>query len=153
MPSSLLARPARLATSASASASASFARRAFTASARRDIARITLVGNLAATPELKATATGRELVEYAVASNDRGGRTPDGQRNTSWFRVASFEQPGPRRDYLTSLPKGTTVFVEGNVSTSVYTDGENKTRSTINIYQDRIEVLRRPAPLQDESAE
>ena len=33
--------------------------RAFSASARREIAKITLVGNLAAQPELKTTGTGR----------------------------------------------------------------------------------------------
>ncbi|KAI1116136.1 hypothetical protein F5Y14DRAFT_408223 [Nemania sp. NC0429] len=78
------------------------ASRAFSASARRDIAKLTLVGNLAATPEVRATSTGKELVEYAVGSSS--GRRDN--RQTSWFRVATFLEPGPQRDYLTSLPKG-----------------------------------------------
>jgi hypothetical protein len=78
------------------------ASRAFSVSARRDIAKITLVGNLAATPEVKATSTGKEVIEYAVASSDG----PRENRHTSWFRVATFAEEGPRRDYLTSLPKG-----------------------------------------------
>lgn len=76
--------------------------RAFSASAARPRARITIVGNLAATPEVRATSTGRELIEYAVASNSG----PKDKRTTSWFRVVSFDGEGPRRDYLTSLPKG-----------------------------------------------
>ena len=76
--------------------------RAFSASAARPRARITIVGNLAATPEVRATSTGRELIEYAVASNSG----PKDKRTTSWFRVGSFDGEGPRRDYLTSLPKG-----------------------------------------------
>lgn len=118
------------------------ASRAFSASAPRDIAKITLVGNLAATPEVRATSTGREIVEYSVASND--GRKEN--RHTSWFRVATFVDPGPQRDYLTSLPKGTTVFVEGDAVMNTYTDGEGKTKSSMNIYQKNLEVLRRGAP-------
>lgn len=78
------------------------ASRAFSASARRDIAKITLVGNLAATPEVRATSTGKEIIEYAIASS----HGPRDARHTSWFRVATFAEEGPRRDYLTSLPKG-----------------------------------------------
>ncbi|KAI0802613.1 nucleic acid-binding protein [Xylaria sp. FL0064] len=118
------------------------ATRAFSASARRDIAKITLVGNLAATPEIKATSTGKEVIEYAVASND-GSRD---NRHTSWFRVATFAEEGPRRDYLTSLPKGSTVFVEGDAVMNQYVDADGKTRSSLSIYQKNLEVLRRGAP-------
>ncbi|KAI1313707.1 nucleic acid-binding protein [Xylaria venustula] len=116
--------------------------RAFSASARRDIAKITLVGNLAATPEVKATSTGKEVIEYAVASGDG----PRDNRHTSWFRVATFSEEGPRRDYLTSLPKGSTVFVEGDAVINQYTDAEGKTRSSLSIYQRNLEVLRRGSP-------
>ncbi|OTB07979.1 hypothetical protein M426DRAFT_8191 [Hypoxylon sp. CI-4A] len=119
----------------------SFAR-SFSASARRDIAKITLVGNLAATPELKATSTGREIVEYAVASNSG----PRDNRQTSWFRVTAFLDEGPRRDFITSLPKGATVYIEGDATMNQYTDAEGKTRSALRIAQRNIEVLRRPAP-------
>ncbi|RYP22945.1 hypothetical protein DL765_001403 [Monosporascus sp. GIB2] len=116
--------------------------RAFSASARRDIAKITLVGNLAATPEVKPTSTGREYVEYAVASNEGSGE----KRTTSWFRVATFTEEGPRRDFLTSLAKGSTVYVEGDAVMKSYTDAEGKQRSQLRIYQKSLQVLRRPSP-------
>ena len=77
------------------------ARRAFTTSSPRSIARISIIGNLADTPELQPTSTGREILKYAVASNTG----PKENRQTSWFRVTSFAE-GPRRDFLLSLPKG-----------------------------------------------
>ncbi|KAH7038216.1 uncharacterized protein B0I36DRAFT_216483, partial [Microdochium trichocladiopsis] len=117
------------------------AARAFSTTARRDIAKITIVGNLAATPELKATSTGRELIEYAVASNSG----PRDNRTTSWFRVVSFAPEGPQRDFITSLPKGATVYVEGDASMNTYTDAEGKNRSSLRIIQKNMEVLRRPA--------
>lgn len=76
--------------------------RAFSSTPVRPVAKITIVGNLADTPELHATSTGRELLKYAVASNT-GSRD---NRTTSWFRVTSFENEGPRRDYFQTLPKG-----------------------------------------------
>ena len=78
------------------------ATRNFSSTPARGVARITIVGNLADTPELHATSTGREILKYAVASNSG----PRDNRQTSWFRVTSFEAPGPRRDFLQSLPKG-----------------------------------------------
>ncbi|KAI1431591.1 nucleic acid-binding protein [Xylaria sp. CBS 124048] len=116
--------------------------RTFTASARRDIAKITLVGNLGAAPELKTTSTGREFVEFSVSSDDG----PRENRHTSWFRVTNFVEEGPRRDYLTNLPKGSTVFVEGEAILKSYTDGEGKTRTGLSIYQKNLEVLRRGTP-------
>lgn len=91
----------------STSAAAGVASRAFSVSARREIARITLVGNLAATPEVKATSTGKTFVEYAIASNEGRGEN----RKTSWFRVAAFIEEGPQRDFLTSLAKGWVFFL------------------------------------------
>ncbi|KAF4968240.1 hypothetical protein FSARC_4331 [Fusarium sarcochroum] len=120
--------------------------RAFTTTAPRPVARITIVGNLADTPELHSTSTGREILRYAVASNS-GSRE---NRKTSWFKVTSFAE-GPSRDYLMNLPKGATVYVEGDASTNTYTDSNGQSRTAFNVVQRNIEVIRRPqAPEQGE---
>lgn len=77
------------------------AARAFSTSSPRSLARITIIGNLADTPELTSTSTGREIIRYAVASNTG----PSNNRKTSWFRVTSFAE-GPSRDFMLNLPKG-----------------------------------------------
>ncbi|KAK5664367.1 hypothetical protein OQA88_590 [Cercophora sp. LCS_1] len=114
--------------------------RTFSSTARRDLARITLVGNLAGPPELKATSTGTELLRYSVASS----HGPYDNRQTSWFNVTSFEGEGPRRDYLLSLPKGALVYVEGDATMNSYTDSEGVARKGLSIVQRHLEVLRRP---------
>ncbi|KAF3770033.1 nucleic acid-binding protein [Cryphonectria parasitica EP155] len=114
--------------------------RAFSTTPARPVAKITIVGNLAGPPELQATSTGREILKYAVASNQGRGENA----KTSWFRVTAFEDEGPRRDYFQSLPKGTLVYLEGEASISTY-DDEGKTRSSLSIVQRNLEVLRRPA--------
>ena len=75
--------------------------RSFSTTTPASLARMQVIGRLAAEPELVNTSTGRDMVRYSLAS-DYG---PSDARQTSWFRVASFAE-GPRRDYLLSLPKG-----------------------------------------------
>ncbi|KAK0646341.1 single-strand binding protein family [Cercophora newfieldiana] len=114
--------------------------RAFSTTAPRPLARITIVGNLAAPPELHPTSTGNEILRYSVASSS-GSRE---NRVTSWFNITSFEGEGPRRDYLQSLPKGALVYIEGDASMSSYTDAEGKPRKSLSVIQRHLEVLRRP---------
>ncbi|CAG7557681.1 uncharacterized protein FIESC28_07367 [Fusarium coffeatum] len=123
-----------------------FTARAFSTTSARPLAKITIIGNLADTPEVHPTSTGREVVRYAVASNS-GSRE---NRKTSWFKVTSFAE-GPSRDYLMNLPKGATVYVEGDASLHPYTDANGQNRTSFSVVQRQIEVLRRPqAPEQGE---
>ncbi|KAK3375448.1 hypothetical protein B0H63DRAFT_279396 [Podospora didyma] len=117
------------------------AARTFSSTATRPVARISIIGHLAASPELTATSTGHEILRYGVASNTG----PRDNRNTSWFNVTSFEGEGRRRDFLQSLPKGTMVYVEGDASIRPYVDSEGKNRTSLNIVQTKIEVLKKPA--------
>ncbi|KAG6012706.1 hypothetical protein E4U54_007335 [Claviceps lovelessii] len=130
----------RRATAASAGAA-----RSFSTSSPRSLARITVIGNLADTPEVQTTSSGREILKYAVASN----HGPRDNRQTSWFRITSFVE-GPRKDYMLTLPKGTTVYVEGDASIGNYQDSNGQPRTSLGIVQRSFEVLKKP---QTEQAE
>ncbi len=80
----------------------STAARTFSSTASRPVARITIVGNLADSPELRASSTGREYLRYSIASNSGSGEN----RKTSWFNVSCFAEEGPRRDFFQGIPKG-----------------------------------------------
>jgi single stranded DNA-binding protein len=116
------------------------AARSFSTTSPRSVAKISIIGNLADTPELQQTSSGRDIVRYAVASNTG----PKDNRQTSWFRVASFAE-GPRRDFMLSLPKGSMVYVEGDATMATYQDAQGANRSALNIVQRSIEVLKRPS--------
>ncbi|KAL2022300.1 hypothetical protein VTK56DRAFT_5698 [Thermocarpiscus australiensis] len=118
----------------------STASRTFSTTASRPVARITIIGNLADTPELRASSTGREYLRYAVASNHGSGEG----RRTSWFNVRASVEEGPRRAFLQSLPKGTMVMIEGDVSMGSTVDAEGKPKQVLNIFHRHLEVLRRP---------
>ncbi|KKZ68276.1 single-strand binding protein family [[Emmonsia] crescens] len=103
------------------------------------LARINIVGNLGGPPELRATSSGRELVNYSVATS----YGPKDDRQTSWWRITSFAPEGPSRDHLLNLPKGTLLYVEGDASMRSYEDSDGKKNSALNITQRHYEVLRR----------
>lgn len=95
--SAFLRTASRIAVSRPAAATA----RPFSSTATRSIARITIVGRLADTPELRASSTGREYLRYAVTSRSGSGEN----RKTSFFNVSCFDE-GPRREFYQNLPKG-----------------------------------------------
>lgn len=76
--------------------------RTFSTTRPSSLARMQLIGRLAATPELTPTSTGRDIIRYAIGTTHRSSRGEE----TSWFRVASFAEEGPRRDLVLGLPKG-----------------------------------------------
>ena len=80
------------------------AARTFSTTASRPLAKMQLIGRLAEAPELQATSTGRDIIRYAIGAN-HGPRDENGNRATSWFKVASFVE-GVQRELLLSLPKG-----------------------------------------------
>lgn len=80
--------------------------RSFSTTSRRDLARMILTGRLGTEPELQATASGREVIRYVVASEY--GRTQS--RKTDWFRVSSFPDSENQKNFLLNLPKGYAFF-------------------------------------------
>ncbi|KAK0722706.1 hypothetical protein B0T26DRAFT_703633 [Lasiosphaeria miniovina] len=131
-------------TSSRAVAAARPMARAFSSTPARPVAHINVVGRLAAQPELRPTSTGKEIVRYTLASSNPPSRGSD-ERTTSWFNVTCFEQEGPRRDYILSLPKGTQLFVSGEAVVDKYEDSEGKKHTAFKILHRQFEVLRRGA--------
>jgi len=122
------------------------ATRAFSTTRPSQLARMTLVGRLGADPEISETAKG-QVIRYVVGTS----HGPRDNRQTSWFRVASFAQEGPVRDLVLGLSKGTLVYLEGDASMRTYDDAEGKKQSSLSLVQTRVEVLKRPQP-KDEDA-
>lgn len=76
--------------------------RTFSQTTPSQLARLTLVGRLAADPELKQDKRGSDYINYTVGTS----YGPKDARQTSWFRVASFAAEGPGRDLTMGLTKG-----------------------------------------------
>lgn len=88
---------------------ATSAARTFSSSASRSVARMIITGRLAAEPELSATASGQDIIRYAVGTSHGRGEN----RTTSWFKVGAFVPEGGQREYILGLQKGYVVSLHG----------------------------------------
>lgn len=90
------------------------------------------------------------MIKYVVGSS----YGPKDNKQTSWFRVASFAPHGsPSRDYLMGLQKGTLVYLEGDATMRTYEDADGKKQSSLSLVQTKVEVLKRPQSSTDNAAE
>ncbi|KAI9662014.1 MAG: ssDNA-binding protein, mitochondrial [Alyxoria varia] len=116
-----------------------------TTQARRTFARMSMIGRLAAPPEVVTTPNGREVVRYALGST----YGPSENRQVSWFRVASFDD-GAKRQVLLGLPKGTQMYVEAEARMRVFDDQDGKKNARLDLVQRYFEALSRPRPKPEE---
>lgn len=94
--------------------------------------RATLLGNLGAPPEFRATQSGTGVLNLRVATTSSYlDRDKVRQERTDWHSVVVF---GPRAEALERvLHKGERIYVEGELRTSSYEkDGEKRYRTEIH---------------------
>ncbi|KAI4131993.1 MAG: hypothetical protein LQ338_000977 [Usnochroma carphineum] len=113
--------------------------RTFTTTPRPSLARISLVGRLAAQPELMPTSSGQEMVRYALGT----GHGPRDNRTTTWWKVATFLPEGPARDAILALEKGSLLYVDGSCTINKFQDRDGKDQSALSITQRHFEILER----------
>ncbi len=100
---SFLLSPLRNAARANLSTSSVAFTRGFATTRPSQLARLTLVGRLGTDPEITTTSTGGEVIKYVVGTS----YGPKENRQTSWFRVASFaDKQSPIREKIMGLSKG-----------------------------------------------
>ncbi|KAL8999992.1 MAG: hypothetical protein Q9169_001237 [Polycauliona sp. 2 TL-2023] len=77
-------------------------KRTFSTTPRSHLAKISILGRLAAEPELTPTSSGQDIIRYAIGTTSG----PRENRQTNWWKVTSFTAEGPGRDNLMRLGKG-----------------------------------------------
>jgi len=116
--------------------------------------KVTLIGHLGATPELKVTTTGRHVVTVGLATNevwkDQQGER---QERTTWHNIVFWN--GTADIVSKYCKKGDKIYVEGKITNRNYEDSEGVTRLRTEIVVQQIVLLsnRRAddAPMPDES--
>lgn len=100
--------------------------------------RLTIIGNLVADPQLRATPSGVSVCTFTVAVNRRA-KGKDGERQTDFFRVAAWRQLGENcARYLT---KGKKVAVIGEVSARAFEGKDGTIRASLEVNADEVEFL------------
>jgi single-strand DNA-binding protein len=113
-------------------------------SVQLDTNKFTLRGRLGSDPEMKITASGKEVTTVSIATSwSKQVGTKDGkpvyEDQTDWHRVVFFGNDA--RIVHTNARKGDLFQCEGRISPRKYTDRENVTRYTIDFVGLTIEVM------------
>ena len=88
--------------------------------------KVTLVGNLGRDPEISAMQNGDKVVKLSIATSDKWKDKATGEQRerTEWHRVVIFNDAlGRIAEQI--LKKGSTVYIEGQLQTSKYTDQQS----------------------------
>lgn len=105
------------------------------------INKVMITGNLTRDPELRATASGSQILHFGVAVNDRRRNQQTGE----WEDYPNFIDCvvfGARAEPLSRfLAKGTKVAVEGKLRYSSWEAKEGGRRSKIEVVVDDLEFL------------
>lgn len=116
--------------------------------------KVVLIGNLGADPVVRFLPSGDPVANFSVATADRRSDGKGGYQDaTEWHQVALY---GKQAEVAAKhLKKGSQVYVEGKLRTSVWMDRSGIERKTWSVIADRMQMLGKPervAPMAVERA-
>jgi single-strand DNA-binding protein len=107
------------------------------------INRVVLVGNLGADPELRLLPSGDSVASFRMATKDRRLDGKGGYIEvTEWHRISMYSRLAEvARKYL---KKGSQVYVEGKLRSSVWIDRQGIQRKTWGVIAEHMQMLGKP---------
>jgi single-strand DNA-binding protein len=103
----------------------------------RGVNKAVLIGNLAADPELRTTASGTRVATFKLATSRRQGAAA---AQTDWHRVVAWDRVAELVE-RSSARKGDRVFVEGPLEYRTWQDAAGRTRQVTEINAHEVIVL------------
>lgn len=101
------------------------------------INRVTISGNLGRDPELRATASGMQVLSFPVCVNTRVKRGNEWQDKPNWVDVAIF---GQRAESVSRfLQKGSHVTVAGRLNQNSWETKDGQKRSKLEVICEDID--------------
>lgn len=99
---------------------------------------ISFTGHLTADPTARETNNGTSVTSFTVGVT-RSHRNQNGDRESDFFRVTAWRQQAEFcSKYLT---KGMKVFVRGELQPSIFEGKDGKTRLSLDVQADAVEIL------------
>ncbi len=96
--------------------------------------KVTLVGNVGADPEIRATQDGREIANISLATSDTWKDKSTGERRekTEWHRVVIFNE-GLVNVVKNYVSKGSKLYIEGALQTRKWQDRDGNDKYTTEV--------------------
>ena len=99
---------------------------------------IVFTGHLTADPTTRATSTGVTVCTFTVGVT-RSRKNAAGDKESDFFRVNAWRQ---QADFCGKyLTKGSKVFVRGELHPSTYDGKDGKTRVSLDVQADMVEIM------------
>lgn len=102
---------------------------------------VTIVGNLGRDPEIRYAPSGDAIANIAVATTSKwkDKNTGDVKEETEWHRITFF---GKLAEIVGQyLKKGASVYVQGRLKTTKYTDKDGVEKYATNIIAETMQML------------
>lgn len=96
---------------------------------------VAIIGRLAASPELKATSSGKSVCSFRIA-NDSGYKDASGQSQTNWLDVTAW---GKTAEFVCKyFSKGALIAIDGRLQTRQYQDKNGQDRTATEIVAQNV---------------
>lgn len=101
--------------------------------------KVILVGNLGRDPEVRYAQSGTAVAKINLAVNERRKQGDEWIDHTEWVRVTCFGRTAENVGKY--LAKGRSIYVEGRMQTSKYTDREGQEKWSTEVVANNIVFL------------
>lgn len=98
--------------------------------------KITIVGNLGRSPELRYTPQGTAVCEFSIATTEKKPRSED---VTTWFKCTAWGKTAENASKF--LAKGSKAYVDGRLSQETWTDRDGVEKTTLAVNVSDIQYL------------
>jgi len=109
--------------------------------ARGTVNKVIILGRLGQDPDVRATASGTQVVNLNVATNELGPRDDQGNRQdtTEWHRIVLFGRMA--ENAANYLRKGSQVYIEGRLQTRKWQDQNGNDRYSTEIVGNEMQFI------------
>ncbi len=102
--------------------------------------KVMIIGNLGADPEVRHTQSGATVCNLRVATTDRWtDKSGEKQERTEWHNIVVWGRTAENCGQF--LSKGRSVFIEGRIQSSEYTDKDGNQRRSFDIVANTVQFL------------
>lgn len=99
---------------------------------------IVVSGNLTSDPELKFTASGKQLVNFTIANNRRYKKGDDWEEAVAFLNCVLWGEPAEY--FSASCQKGDRVVVQGRIDQDTWETEDGSKRSALKINVEEVSV-------------
>lgn len=109
--------------------------------AKGTVNKVIILGRLGQDPEIRTTASGTQVANLNVATNERGPKQADGsyQDATEWHKVILFGKTAEIAGQY--LQKGSQVYIEGRLQTRKWQDQSGQDRYSTEIVASEMQFI------------